>query len=255
MPNQISEINVDNQNYNMVGAVAKGTCSSAATDWNKVVILEAGCSVAQDMMLQVKFDHGCTVGDSQRKTIYSSDQVNYYSDSAMTVPVTLAPEANRTITYTGSGSAYYYITFPTISVTGTDIQNKPICDSRGHTAGTGCFNDGDKMLFRYDGECCMIQNSDVRQKSSDYTTYADGRIDYPLKESIKLYGNITITNNNYYQLATGVAAGHRIVGYAVNNWQDNSDVFSIIIYKQTQAYLIAKPGTIVYDLGVTWFYE
>ena len=50
-----------------------------------------------------------------------------------------------------------------------------ICDSRGHYAGKGCWNSGDTMTFKIKGTKACITNSDVRETTSDYTIYSDGK--------------------------------------------------------------------------------
>lgn len=171
MSQQITQVVIYEQEYSFGGTVAKGSCSSAANAWNKEVSITEGYDYKPDMCIQVTFANGNTVGASTPQIIYSSDQQTYYSDQSMTEQITLVSIWNRKITYTGTGSAYEYVTFPTVTINNV---TKPLCDSRGHTAGTGCYNAGDKIVLRDDGEAYLIQNSDVRESTSEYVIYSDG---------------------------------------------------------------------------------
>lgn len=69
-------------------------------------------------------------------------------------------------------------TFPKLKITNAadeELGIYTICDSRGHYAGKGCWNSGDTMTFKIKGTKACITNSDVREITSDYTIYSDGR--------------------------------------------------------------------------------
>lgn len=99
-------------------------------------------------------------------------------------------------------------TWPKLSIRNKSnavIATLDVCDSRGHEAGKGCWNAGDMMIFKCVGNKALIQNSDVRQVSSDYIIYADGSnvynkqsVDSSLLKfaSIKL-GEFGHASNNY----------------------------------------------------------
>lgn len=69
-------------------------------------------------------------------------------------------------------------TYPKLKITNAaneDLGIYTICDSRGHYAGKGCWNSGDTMTFKIKGTKACITNSDVRETTSDYTIYSDGK--------------------------------------------------------------------------------
>ena len=75
-------------------------------------------------------------------------------------------------------------THPSIVIQNTSnevIATLDICDSRGHYAGTGCWNDNDTIDFQVslsgeDTGKARIKNSDVRQADENYIIKSDGYI-------------------------------------------------------------------------------
>lgn len=77
-------------------------------------------------------------------------------------------------------------TYPRIILknkSGAALGTFDVCDSRGHAAGTGCWNNNDFISFKRYGSKLIITNSDVRQavtsSTNGYTIYSDGRKVYP----------------------------------------------------------------------------
>jgi hypothetical protein len=127
---KITKQNVGGTDYTMVGCALTGVCASAADAFIKAVTLSDGDEISDGMTVIVTFANGNTAGTAPAsKTIYSSDQVNYYEGTGLTIPFTLAPAGCYEITYTGEGNAYTYISYPVIqigSITG------PLCDAYGN---------------------------------------------------------------------------------------------------------------------------
>nr|DAU19775.1 MAG TPA: hypothetical protein [Caudoviricetes sp.] len=76
-------------------------------------------------------------------------------------------------------------TYPKLKITNAadeELGIYTICDSRGHYAGKGCWNSGDTMSFKIKGTKACITNSDVRETTSDYTIYSDGRKGITIKD-------------------------------------------------------------------------
>lgn len=139
--------NVGGVDYAMAGCALSGSCATAASDYVKVVTLSDGDTVSDGMSLAVAFTNGNTAGNAPgTTTIYSSDQVHYYSNSGLTQPFTLAPSGCYTITYTGTGNAYTYKSFPVLSVGGVTA---PVCSINGRNIGTSAWNAGDTGVFIY----------------------------------------------------------------------------------------------------------
>ena len=139
--------NVGGIDYAMAGCALSGSCATAASDFVKVVTLSDGDTVSDGMSLAVAFTNGNTAGNAPgTTTIYSSDQVHYFSDSGLTQPFTLAPAGCYTITYTGTGNAYTYKSFPVLSVGGVTA---PVCSINGRNIGTSAWNAGDTGVFIY----------------------------------------------------------------------------------------------------------
>lgn len=100
-------------------------------------------------------------------------------------------------------------TNPTLTITTSDstTHTYDICDSRGHIAGTGCWNDGDRMVFAFAGSKAIITNSDIRQAVMNYTIKSDGNSNYYQNgEQVGfvstaragLSGYITLSSKNMY---------------------------------------------------------
>ena len=139
--------NVGGIDYAMAGCALSGSCATAASDFVKVVTLSDGDTVSDGMSLAVAFTNGNTAGNAPgTATIYSSDQVHYFSDSGLTQPFTLAPAGCYTITYTGTGNAYTYKSFPVLSVGGVTA---PVCSINGRNIGASAWSAGDTGVFIY----------------------------------------------------------------------------------------------------------
>lgn len=139
--------NVSGTDYTMAGCTLTGNCASASSDYVKVITLSDGDSISDGMMISCTFTNGNTAGRAPDTiVIYSSDQVNYYSDSGLTVPFTLAPSGCYTITYTGTGNAYNYIDYPVLSIGGV---TSPVYNANGSYAAKGLWNAGDTVMIAY----------------------------------------------------------------------------------------------------------
>lgn len=139
--------NVGGIDYAMAGCALSGSCATAASDFVKVVTLSDGDTVSDGMSLAVAFTNGNAAGNAPgTTTIYSSDQVHYFSDSGLTQPFTLAPAGCYMITYTGTGNAYTYKSFPVLSVGGVTA---PVCSINGKNIGASAWNAGDTGVFIY----------------------------------------------------------------------------------------------------------
>lgn len=123
-----------------------GTCESAASDSTKIIVLTefSGTELPKHFYVNVTFANGNTYGDTT------------------TTPAT----------------------YPTLQFQNKDGVNVDtpysLCDSRGHYAGTGCYNSGDKMKLECEDHNASIQNSDIRQQvnssTNGYTIMSDGTI-------------------------------------------------------------------------------
>lgn len=144
---KLTKQNVGGIDYTMVGCTLTGVCASAAADFVKAVILSDGDVVSDGMTVVVTFANGNTAGSAPvSQTIYSSDQVNYYSDAELTQPFTLAPSGCYTIEYTGEGNAYTYQSYPIIVVGNV---SGPLCTTDGKPAGGVVWTDGSSVSLLY----------------------------------------------------------------------------------------------------------
>ena len=146
---KLTKQNVGGVDYTTVGCALNATCDSAASDYIKVATLTDGDVILDGMHVVCTFTNGNTAGTSPDiLTIYSSDQVNYYSDAGLTQPFTLAPEGCYRITYTGTGNAYSYISWICLSVGGvTAIVTNPCAGEAGGTL----WSAGNPVIFLYSG--------------------------------------------------------------------------------------------------------
>lgn len=151
---KLSRQNIGGIDYTMVGCTLTGVCASGASDYVKAVVLSDGDILSDGMTVVVTFANGNTAGTAPASlTIYSSDQVNYYSDSGLTQPFTLAPSGCYEIEYTGTGNAYTYISYPVMQVGGVTA---PLCDSCGKKTSGAVWDAGDAVLVLYSGNKFMI---------------------------------------------------------------------------------------------------
>lgn len=146
---KLTKQNVGGTNYTMVGCTLTGVCASAASDFIKAVTLSDGDEASDGMIIACTFANGNTAGIAPgTTTIYSSDQVNYYSDVGLTEPFTLAPSGCYTIEYTGTGNAYTYSSYPVVQV---GAVTGPLCASNGIPSGGTAWSAGDTVLLLYTG--------------------------------------------------------------------------------------------------------
>ena len=135
--------NVGGVDFTMAGCALTGVCPTSAADYIKQITLSNGDVIEDGMMMVVTFANGNTAGNAPNtKTIYSSDQVNYFEDDQLTVPFTLAPEGCYEIEYTGTANAYTYTDYPVFQVGSV---SGPVCDYRGHITSGDLWEAGDSV--------------------------------------------------------------------------------------------------------------
>ena len=153
---KLTKQNVAGTDYTMVGCTLTGVCASSASDYVKVVTLSDGDEVSDGMIVACTFANENTAGIAPASTIiYSSDQINYYSDSGLTQPFTLAPSGCCTIEYTGTGNAYTYTSYPVIqigNITG------PLCAPDGSITGGTLWHSGATVMLHYTGGKFLLLN-------------------------------------------------------------------------------------------------
>lgn len=135
--------NVGGVDFTMAGCALTGVCPTAAADYVKQITLSDGDVIEDGMMMVVTFANGNSAGNApSTKTIYSSDQVDYFEDDQLTIPFTLAPSGCYEIEYTGTANAYAYTDYPVFQVGSV---RGPVCDYRGHIASGDLWNAGDSV--------------------------------------------------------------------------------------------------------------
>jgi hypothetical protein len=150
--------NVGGVDFTVAGCALTGVCPTAAADYVKQITLSDGDVIEDGMMMVVTFANGNTAGNAPNtKTIYSSDQVNYFEDEQLTVPFTLAPSGCYEIEYTGTVNAYTYTDYPVFQVGSV---SGPVCDYRGHIASSDLWDAGDlvQCIFK-EGKFLLLGGS------------------------------------------------------------------------------------------------
>lgn len=175
---KLTKQNVAGTDYAMVGCTLTGVSATSAATFLKVISLSDGDIVTDGMTVVCTFANGNTAGNAPDPiTIYSSDQVHYYSDSGLTQAFTLAPEGCYEITYTGTGNAYEYISYPVFqigNVTG------PLCDAKGHPVGGELWEAGDVVMATYSGGKFLMASSAAK------TSEAAERLETPRNLKVAL---------------------------------------------------------------------
>ena len=153
---KLTKQNVGGTDYSVVGCALSATCASAAADYVKTAALTDGDSISDGMSVVITFTNGNSAGTAPSSiTLYSSDQINYFSDSGLTQPYTLAPSGCYTLEYTGTGNAYTYQSFISLSVGGVTA---PLCAPNGKPAGGSLWKAGTQVLVLYTGGKFLILN-------------------------------------------------------------------------------------------------
>ena len=135
--------NVGGVDFTMAGCALTGVSPTSAADYVKQITLSDGDVIEDGMMMVVTFANGNSAGNAPNtKTIYSSDQVNYFEDDQLTIPFTLAPAGCYEIEYTGTANAYSYTDYPVFQVGSV---SGPVCDYRGHIASGDLWEAGDSV--------------------------------------------------------------------------------------------------------------
>ena len=274
---KITKQNVGGTDYTMVGCALTGVCASAADAFIKAVILSDGDEISDGMTVIVTFANGNTAGTAPAsKTIYSSDQVNYYEDSGLTVPFTLAPAGCYTITYTGEGNAYTYISYPVIqigNVTGV------LCDASGNTVSGSLWAKGAQIGIMFkDGKFLLISGALLNNMSAlptdavlhysfdDVPDYPDGIADVRLlnnntydiqSTNYKFYSNSGTTfSNENGNLKVVIVGGNWTGTYQLASYLQNKIVrFKIKVTDLVGTLTIRAGGTTLKDITSIGVYD
>lgn len=162
--------------------VLGATCTSSASSQNKEIILTNWINNSLPSLLEINvaFTHGNTYGGT--------------TVSSPTHPKLLVKNAD-----------------------GDTIGTFDICDSRGHFAGKGCWDDGDLICFKRSGNKMLMTNHDVREATSNYTIYSDGTIKHHIgKEEWSIGGVIRNTGSGWEQI-DGAHTSENIDSITVDN--------------------------------------
>ena len=157
---KIAQTNVNGINYAVSGASLTGTCSSPASDYMKLVTLTDSDSIEDGVTIACTFAHENSAGTAPSSlTLYSADQIHFYTDAGMTELYTLAPSGCFELTYTGSGNAYSYISYPVVAVgTLSGIVSAPVCDSHGNVTSRRLWKAGDVVFLQYKSRKFFVMN-------------------------------------------------------------------------------------------------
>ena len=240
---KLTKQNVAGTDYAMVGCTLTGVSATSADTFLKVISLSDGDIVADGMTVVCTFANGNTAGNAPNSiTIYSSDQVHYYSDSGLTQAFTLAPEGCYEITYTGTGNAYEYISYPVFQI--GDVTG-PLCDTKGHPVGGELWEAGDVVMSTYSGGKFLMassaakiseaaerletaRNLKVALGSSNAQSF-DGSAD---ATSIGVSGTLPVANGGTGQ-TTAKGAEYSIIGGVEQVTTDFDDNRYIAVQNQT----------------------
>lgn len=123
-------------------------------------------------------------GGAQNKVITLTDFEGSVLPAQFKINITFT-EGNTFGDTTASTPTYPRIILKNKS--GAALGTFDVCDSRGHAAGTGCWNNNDFISFKRYGSKLIITNSDVRQavtsSTNGYTIYSDGTIGYSKEQT------------------------------------------------------------------------
>ncbi|MBQ0167220.1 MAG: hypothetical protein KBT02_08955 [Treponema sp.] len=131
-----------------------------------------------------------TEGNEEEKDIYLTDYVDTVLPAEMTVHFTNKNTYGDTVA-----------TVPTHPICNIYNSNNvllatlDVCDSRGHYAGEGCWNDGDDIDFKVSESKIRISNSDIRQSNSNMTIKADGSFVKSVTLSLARGGTLKATTD------------------------------------------------------------
>lgn len=193
--------NIGGVDYTMAGCALTGVCASAASDFIKAVTLSDGDTASDGMTIACTFANGNSAGTApDTLTIYSSDQVNYYSDTELTQPFTLAPSGCYTIEYTGTGNAYTYQSYPIIVVGNV---SGPLCDTRGKPAGGAVWSAGDIVTLLCTGGKFLALNVVMSSLVSSNAFPASSKAVLEGIAKAKYYYNATasLSQSGWYRIA------------------------------------------------------
>ena len=205
--------NVGGVDYTMAGCALTATCTTSASDYVKDVVLSDGDVLSDGMTVVVNFTNGNTAGTAPATlTIYSSDQTNYYSDSELTQPFTLAPQGCYSIEYTGTGNAYSYISYPVVQI--GNVQGA-LCYADGSYAGGTLWNAGDLVSILYtngryiipDSAVDIVQAGNMKPATSNAVAEAIDK-----KEYVFVLGK-ALSSNGWYKVAN---ISRRNYGFSLN---------------------------------------
>lgn len=229
--------NIGGTDYTMAGCALTGVCASAASDFIKAVTLSDGDQLSDGMSVVVTFANGNTAGNAPVPlTIYSSDQTNYYTDSELTQPFTLAPSGCYDLEYTGSGNAYSYMSYPVIQAGGVAA---PLCNAQGKKASGAVWLAGDKVTLLYNDNSFIV----IPQAGDTLTATTASVIVYgkPLRtgSTVRIMFTADITGANTTSVLTLTYNGVNIPVKVGKNGALSNFVASEVssgVYKYVQAY-------------------
>lgn len=217
--------NVGGVDFTMAGCALTGVCPTSAADYIKQITLSDGDVIEDGMMMVVTFANGNSAGNAPgTKTIYSSDQVNYFEDEQLTVPFTLAPEGCYEIEYTGTANAYTYTDYPVFqvgSVTG------PVCDYRGHITSGDLWNAGDSVQCMLKGGKFLLLGGSGGTEIDVYDSMQDVIDDLPNLQDKQIVATKD-TGDELAQPVDVVEADnmHAVTSNAVAEYLNNQNLLS-----------------------------
>lgn len=235
--------NVGGVDFTMAGCALTGVCPTAAYDYVKQITLSDGDVIEDGMMIVVTFANGNSAGNAPNtKTIYSSDQINYFEDDQLTVPFTLAPSGCYEIEYTGTANAYTYTDYPVFQVGSV---RGPVCDYRGHITSGDLWNSGDSVqCMLKEGKFLLLGGSggtdidvydSIQDVIDDLPNLAPGQIGATKDTGSELSAPVdTVQSGNM----------HAVTSNAVAQVTNNCRIRTIAIDGTTNLYGILSIGNI-----------
>lgn len=238
--------NVGGVDFTVVGCALTGVCPTSAADYVKQITLSDGDVIEDGMMMVVTFANGNSAGNAPgTKTIYSSDQVNYYEDAQLTVPFTLAPTGCYEIEYTGTANAYTYTDYPVFQV-GT--VSGPVCDYRGHITSGDLWNAGDSVQCMLKEGKFLLLGGSGGTDIDVYNNMAELIADLPNLQDGQ-FAATKDTGDELSQPVDTVEAGnfHAVTSNAVflassPNYANKQLIFDGLTHYQNQNYIVPDNG-------------
>lgn len=241
--------NVGGVDFTVAGCALTGVCPTAAADYVKQITLSDGDVIEDGMMMVVTFANGNSAGNAPgTKTIYSSDQVNYYEDEQLTVPFTLAPAGCYEIEYTGTANAYTYTDYPVFQV-GT--VSGPVCDYRGHITSGDLWEAGDSVQCMLKEGKFLLLGGSGGADIEVYDTVQDAIDDLP-NLKVDQYIATKDTGSELSAPVDTVQSGnmHAVTSNAVflassPNYANKQLIFNDLTYYENSGYVVPDNGFLI----------